>query len=383
LKRISLSSFPGLGVRRSRPFLLAFVATFAAGALLIVGFNAWVNPWGNCGRVKYPGVYNDRLAKSDYLDGLPPDRLPRAIVLGSSNEMRFSPATIQAALNLSAFNFAVFWGRTDDFLCITRHLVHDLHHRPALLIIGMDTWTFREGENEHPVFPGVSRLLLNTPQLVKNHPDVSPVPLYWAKFIDAFSGEQLKLSWKLLHQGKPRGAQPPLGASEFFAPDGARILFYDVYGPDPHKNIFADVEAGRYPITKYLQRLKDKGRIREMVHFNSYDFEGFSAQRIRYLDLLLDLCQREGIKVVFVMNPVHPVFWDVIAAQTPHLKNIEKLRALLKDLSKRYPAVVAVIDATRIQNFDGDPEGFFDEIHPSTHNCDLIIDRIARAVSRP
>ena len=128
---------------RSSPksFLLGIVATFAIGATGMFSFCWFVNPWGNHGATGYHVLGDARSAKTLFLDSLPKADLPQAVVLGSSQVMRFRPATIEDRLGVSAFNYGAYWTKAEDLLCMVRHLVYDLDHRPELLIIGLDTWT--------------------------------------------------------------------------------------------------------------------------------------------------------------------------------------------------------------------------------------------------
>ena len=365
-----------------RAFLISVAATFLLGVGGLLAFSWYVNPWGDFGRTGYQQLYNARLAKADHLDALPRDELPQVLVLGSSNTMSYSPATIQDRLGLTAFNFGVFWGRSEDALCIARHVVEDLQHRPELLIIGVDTWTFGPAGREHPVFPGIRRRLLNTPQLIRHHPDVHPAKHVWATLIDAFSRQQLAMSWKLVCRGEGRRRAPSLVESELFAADGSRTWIGDPFGTDG--NIFAAVEDGTYPITRKLRAALAAGNlglVEPLAEF--YSFEQFNPNRVEYMEELLALCVRARIRVVFAVNPVHPVLVERLARQSQHQDNVERLRCLLGRFARQYSVVAGTVDASRIELIEGDPDGFFDAFHPARRNCDLIIERIARLLETP
>ncbi len=348
----------------------------------MVGFSVYVNPWGNFGPTGYHNMYNARLAKTAYIDGLSPDRRPEVITLGSSNTMRFRPKTIERLLGKSAFNYAVFWGAAEDFLCIARHLVDDLNHRPDLLIVGLETWTFKPPGDEHPIFPGVRRRLLNTPQLIRHHPDINGILIPWSKFVDSFSQQQLALSWRLVRGGcATRETYPPLGEHRLFDLDGTRVYYGDLYGKRD-VNIFDDVEAGVYPITEHLAEAADSDRPGAFANLAHYDFDGLWESRIGYFEQFVRFCDDRGIEIIVVINPVHPVFWDVIAERTPHLKNLAQLRNLLERIGVESPAVLGVVDASRIEDFGGDADGFYDEIHFATSNADLILELVAELIRK-
>lgn len=374
---------PVTGLRRltrcsARSFLVATAATYLLGLAGMFGFCWYVNPWGNYGRTGYQRIYNARLAKAEYLSELPREQLPDALVLGSSNTMRYDPATIERLLGLKAFNFGVFWGRAEDDLCIVRHFVRDLQHRPALLIIGVDTWTFSPPEEDHPLFGGVNRRLLNTPQLARHYPSVTTPKLYWSYFIDGFSRQQLQMAWEALHDPRcRRETAPTLAESPFFQIDGTRIRYMDILNKRK-EDIFGAVEAGTYPITAILQRIVDEGRSEEIRWATDvYDIDGFYPPRVAYLEDLLKLCTQENITVVFTLNPLHPVFRELLRRETRHEDNLAALRALLAHWQQQYPVVRGIVDAVDIESFGGDPDGFYDPYHPATRNCDPIIERAA------
>lgn len=366
------------GVGSARGFLIAWGATLGLGLMGMAGLCLYVNPWGNYGPSGFHTLGDARKAKTDYIDGLATEALPEAIILGSSNTMRYRPEKIREALGLRAFNYAVYWGKAEDHWCILSHLVNDLGHRPGLIVMGVDTWTFAPPADEHPIFPGVRRRLLNTPQLVRHLPDVNPVKVQWARFTDLFSGQQLRLSWRLLRGGTiGRTTRPTLLQSDRMTAGGTRLYYGDILGD--RGNIFEATEAGQYPITDLLSDLIEQGSADQIGYLTrNYDFERFWPRRVQFMERLLELCREQDIKVVFAINPVHPVFYDLLAKRTPHLQNLERLRGLLRGFERDYDVVLGSFDASHIDNFSGDPDGFYDPMHPATGNCDLILDRVIR-----
>jgi hypothetical protein len=365
-----------------RAFLVNLCAAFGLGVMGLFVFSVYVNPWGDFGKTGFHRLYNARLAKADFIDGLPPCDLPEVVVMGSSNTMQYRPATITKLTGKSAFNFGVFWGRAEDFLCITRHFVDDLHHKPSLLIVGIDTWSFAPAINEHPVFPGIRRRLLNAPQLSQHLPGAGWVKRKWANFIDSLSRQQLALSWKLLWDDRyTRTVAPPLESSEWFDKDGTRIRYLA-----EGRNIFSAIEAGTYPISEEIRRAisdaeSDGSAHRFVDQFPMYDFFNMDQGKIGYLVEMLEICQREKIQVVFIINPVHPLLYRELMAHTRHPQNLEKLKTMLSHFTERYSVVSGFFDASDVTSFGGDPEGFFDPMHPASRNCDLILERVNSEVS--
>ncbi|MEE3368317.1 MAG: hypothetical protein VX346_03120 [Planctomycetota bacterium] len=363
---------------RRRGFLWIFAITWVCGLAVCFGFSVYVNPWGNYGEVGWHRLYNARLAKTRVLDHLPGDELPEVLILGSSNVMRLRPATVRRELGLTAFNCGVFWGKAEDYLCIARHVILDLNHRPKLLLVGLDSWTLAPAQDEHPVFPGLRRRLLNTPQLIQHLHDVSPVKREWSRFIDAFSRQHLVTCWRMARSRK-RHRVAPLAESEMFQEDGTRNNYSAVYEKRAG-NIFDAVEARRYPITEHLRRIRSEAGPTGFVHFSKYDFREFRSQRIGYLRDLVELCQDQQVELVFFLNPVHPVFREVVEEHSPFLVNQSKMRHLIDQWMTEFSTVRGIVDGLEMRDLD--PGGFYDEIHPDTANGDRLIALIGQSLER-
>jgi hypothetical protein len=344
----------------------------------------YVNPFGDFGDVGITRHLRSRPVKMSHLESLPDDKLPQVVVFGSSNTMPMKPETIQRELGKTAFNMGVFWGKSEDYLCLLSWLVNDRGHVPELAIVGLDTWTIAPAEDDHPIFPGLTRELLNTPDLIKYHPDVSLIPAWWSRIIDSFSLGIIKEYYRLA-RGKLNGERvvrehwPTLTGSKLFRADGVRVVYGDLYNRFPG-NIFQRVEDGQYPISQIIQEKIDSGHVEELQHFQGYSFTQFRQRRIDYLDAFLALATKRGVRVVFVLNPVHPLFWKVLKEHTSHEQNVAKLLSVIKEMRKKHSAVIGVVDASHIEYFGGDPTGFYDEIHPTTKNADLILKKVGEVV---
>lgn len=374
---------PAATERSARRFLLTFVATFLIGASLLYGVCHYANPWGNHGLVGYHLLYNARWAKVEHMETLPRKELPEVVVLGSSNTMRYDPAKLSERLGLRAFNFGVFWGKAEDFLCITQYFVQERDWTPKLLFIGLDPWSFRPPRNEHPIFDGIRRRLLNVDKLIQFHPDVSIWKLHWAKFIDAFSAQQLGQAYSVLTNDKAnRRRALTMLESPIFADNGMRIRFADVYG-DAEGNIFDSVEDGTYPVTSLLDEIIRTRAFRKLnTPLGEYRFDEFWEPRVGYLHELLELCQARDIQVAFVINPVHPSFLKLLETKSTNPANLAHLQQLLEDCKQRYSVIRAVYNAADITAFDGDPSGFYDAFHPATRNCDKVIEIVCKEIGK-
>ena len=95
---------------RARRFLVAFAVTWTLSLVAMVAFSVYANPWSNFGPVGVHNRQNARWVKTQHIDALPPAERPQAYVLGSSSVMRFTGASIERELGLTAFNY----GRSEE-----------------------------------------------------------------------------------------------------------------------------------------------------------------------------------------------------------------------------------------------------------------------------
>lgn len=361
------------GERRARRFLRATAISYAIALALFISLAVYVNPWGNFGPVGYHSLFNSRLTKLTYFDSLPVVQRPEVVVLGASPALRMKPSMITEMTGARAFNYCVFWGRTEDYLCLYRHWMHDLDYRPAVILLAIDTFAFAPPGGEHPVFPGMRRRLLNIPALVRHHPDVDWFRLQCSRVLDCFSRQHVEHCWRAFRNPDViRTGYPSLPDAEAFDLDGTCVRYFPAYGGTA-KSVFEQGESGELRITRTLQSLVARGRYDKIEWMKSYDFDGLWDARIRYLRAFLDDCEKGGTRVVLVLNPVHPVLHEALSKRTKHTANVQAVRRLLSDLEQGHPAVSGFFDAYDLDAVRNDPDGFFDEVHYATRNADRIL----------
>ena len=361
-------------------FLRRFFLFLGLGLAVCVGLSIYVNPWGNFGPKGIQPLYNARLAKTLHLDTLSPNESPEIFVLGSSNVMRFRPDLIERLFRKKAFNYGVFWGRAEDVYSIAKHLVNVAKVPPKLFIVGLDVWFFEKPPTqENPLNPGYRRRLLNTPQLVQHLPDMNSLQLTFMRGLDCLSNQQLQMVVKMLQSGRTRRFYPSLKETHMFNVDGTRIYYADVYGEkagQENANIFSDVEKGEYNITRLFEENIIANRSQNWVHLKTYQMNDFWPKRLKFFWEFIAICKQNNINIAFVVNPLHPTFRQELVERTPYQKNLKTLMELLQESKRRYPHVVNYYDASQIAEFKGDKNHFYDEIHPATKNCDLILKQL-------
>lgn len=370
---------------RPKRFVLAAMAAFVASAVAVVLLGVWLNPWGGFGPVGFHRLPNGRYTKTKHIDAMPKGQRPQIYVLGSSNVMRYSADTIERLWGKKAFNYGVFWGRPEDFYAIAEHLYEDLGERPEMFIVGLDVWSLRRPEViGNPVFEGMRRRLINTPTLSRHLDEYSRVKHAWASVTDALSQQHLEEGFRA-RRGTTRAPWPESLPTRELSAWGGRTWYVNSYNWEVERvgtDVFEAVEAGTLRISDAFRERVLKDPRREFDFFSQYVFDELWPKRVDYLERFLASAEEHGTKVAVVLNPVQPLFRQYLLEKSPYASLLERQKALLREMQERHPNLIIVLDVTRIEELGADPEGFFDEIHPATRNCDLILERLAEELAR-
>lgn len=358
--------------KKLKTFSAVFLATLTIGFVVLALPSLYANPWGNYGAKGMFHLYNDRLSKATYLENLNKGEIPPALIMGSSGSLCYSSKAVENVFGLKAFNFGVFWGGVEEFFTILEFLRKDLATDPELIIIGLDSWSLGENSQVHPVFPGLRRRFINTPQLFKHYRPGSFASTYWAGFVDLFSPYQFLSSLKLLKDGHQRETQSPLQESTLFRLDGSRARIQDKYG-HIEGDILNLANNGEFPISDFLTELVEKDTGLQEIPYQHYDFKRLSQARIELLDKLLTISDGTQTKIAIVVNPLHPIFLKVLEQNTNHKNNMEKLLVSLDSLSRKHSSLVTVFDASRIDSYGGYKNHFYDSVHAAEPLCNLIL----------
>lgn len=362
----------------ARRFVRTAVMAYVAGLSLLAALSTYANPWGNFGQMGFlePQEYNDRLVKANHLDALDVCLRPQILIFGSSSLMSMRAADITAASGRTAFNNYVSGGRADDYLCMLRHLVDDLNYRPEFLIVGIETWTFAPPTEQSSIIPGARRMLINVPQWIRHHPQGHWYRRAWARMVDLFSHDHLSASWRVLFRlHLDRSGYSPLGKG-IIAADGALIFASD----DPMtlagtRRSLADVR--RAGVTSLLCEVMANQTTHRLERLRYYRFDGLWTPAVQRFEEFLSLCQKSGIKVILVRTPLHPLAWDMLSTHPGHLRNMRALDEHAQRWELIYPAIKGVVDASQVEDFGGDPDDFYDEMHCGPENSKRILAQVA------
>jgi len=99
-------------------------------------------------------------------------------------------------------------------------------------------------------------------------------------------------------------------------------------------------------------------------------YKDLSETRKDYWQKFLSYCDVNGIKVYALLTPYHPEVLQVIELQGGE-KIIDTVRDYLIGTTKS--SDLTYRDYLEVENFGGDPEQFYDEIHMRPENCNRLL----------
>ncbi len=326
-----------------------YLRTFTAIAALLLGgvaaLNVIVDPTAIFGSGLLPPlVWNDRAEK---LSLLRQAKAVDTLVIGSSRAMKVEPEFLDQLAGGTAFNAALNSAQAEDYLAIYRYARHSAGHPIRTIILAIDPEAFHNGRD-------VDERLRAQADLANHVPGLRG-PSWWGhRFKAALSYTTLLLSLRSIRFAMSAYPEP---SSSF---DGRGYLTYVQWereiaqGTFDREAAFADVRS------QYVQRYGGFSRL--------------SPVRLGYLRELLDECARDEVRVFAYITPLHQRTRAALAENTPFPDRVRELSALLADeLGRRG---IPFLDATDVHSFGGDPEGFFDGVHPTAANNRQLLRRL-------
>jgi hypothetical protein len=177
----------------------------------------------------------------------------------------------------------------------------------------------------------------------------------WIGITRLFVLQQTELSWKSLKIA-------------FLRARGTRPRQKGVYDSDPdglvHFNIFeAERSTGSYDLSKKIA----SDMPAYVKKFESYS--SLSAERLKYFEKMLQLARAQGARVYVFLPPAQPEM-EAVLQKTPY--EIRK-QEVIEVLSRMCPTNGAEFhDFSRVETFGGNASWFFDGMHMTEQNSDLI-----------
>ena len=81
-----------------------------------------------------------------------------------------------------------------------------------------------------------------------------------------------------------------------------------------------------------------------------------------------------GCKMVINIMPNQPYHKSLIEKETNYTERMKNFRLYLDFLASKFPGIIIIQDNSDISNFGGEENHFFDHIHPTSYNSDLMIE---------
>lgn len=319
-----------------------------AGALATVAvFNFLLDPHGNfdVGLVK-PYFTSTHISKAlavrEYLN--PPDLL----ILGSSRVMFLGGDFLRESYGWSTFNGGVQEGKPADAIAMYRY-VADTSGSPKRVLLAVETEMLQAGFRDSPtiypsplwsyyISPCAHRLTLEQ----HIHP-----------FFELFSLEQSIDSLRLVRRELFPERQPEL--QSITLPDGTMAF------PVAERKI----QAGQYDLQAAVQH-----DAWTFTQYHTWNAE-LSVERQADLEAFLSLVRQQGGELYVFLPPYHPAVLDALCQHPTFRVAYVNTRQYLAQLQSTYGFVFR--DLTDILAIGGDPNQFYDGIHPRPENARLIM----------
>lgn len=366
----------------NKRFFLVLTTSALIVLSLSAALNVYINPWGNYGDTGVFSLYNDRIAKSEYLIELNKKGELKPIenlILGPSTVMPISPKQVEELWGGKAYNLGCFFAGGDENESWLRFLKEELDYKPKRIIVGIETWIFSKVE-DGPLFYKMSRRrILNAPRLAKFVEGYSPFTHNASKVFDAISWNQLKYAWP--RKSQDRKKRKSYIESKVFT-EGGTAHAYDVpaYGQfvDDSINVIYEKKASGQTYTpeeeKKLESVLSDRPLVPLIHIRRYcPGESLSQKRLDNFNQLMEYCEKNEIEMIPVLMPIHPYFYDLLVEKTSHAHFLKQIREHMNSHTKKYKWVHHLVDASHIRNFNGTPRSFHDRYHVGPGNAKLMM----------
>jgi len=333
-----------------RRFVLAVAGAFVVLFGLVGAANAVVDPYGTVGTGAFPTlVFSDHRIKVALIARL--ETAPQVVVLGSSRALKIEPSWIQHRTGLTGFNAASAGARTEEAWGYV-NLLHDrfphVHTRYLWLV---EPELFRRGRT--------NPLLLDNPTLGRYYGSGAKGASKLADVRQLFSWNALRDSYKVV-RAELRDIKPDAFAS--FAPDGFRVS-------DRHDRLLSQ---GRKLSDELVKGIRD-WRSSARLNFGPAPGDLAAGPRASF-ERTLRLMNGWGDAPVVVLSPMHPAYRRALGpAGIGHMHDV--LLAYLHGLQRR-GFRLTVLDMSDIRSFGGDPNAFYDPIHPTVPNVRRMLDAV-------
>jgi hypothetical protein len=356
--------------RRFVRWLLLFTALFMT---VLFGTLWWLDPISVTGRqTRFSIVENGgvRQAKLDLMQELksPPD----VLVLGSSRSMKLDPADIERVSGATAFNGAVSGGTTKDmflYASYAEELWGGEGEYPHL-VLGVVHDVFRD-EGTAALDPRLKKFL---PRAAQDHP-----PLEVAKQL--LTVKTVEAGWRASREVVPRdGWSSLLHPTEGVGRHDAALATTGKQKGNQRENLSARGMQQFDPSVDYKRPL-DKRVETQMRSFveRSFqadaDYTGVDEGGLDYLVKMIRIANSHGDVPTLWVTPFNPEAIQYLPAEEYERRDT-KFRDTIRELQRDKALRFEFVDLADLDTFGGDPDEFYDGIHMTPKNTELVIEHL-------
>lgn len=358
-----------------------FLALLVSLVVFVSAFNIYFNVYGlfSDAQFEYKMVHNDRVSKFNWVLDL--EEEPECFILGSSNSMRLRPDSLKAITGLNTFNFGLFHSRAEDFWCMSNALLDSLKTPPKLIVFCLDDWNFSDQPPKNDeFFRGAEKRLSFKKTFSHYLDDYAAYKLRWAQLKASLTLEHLQYSsvafWKLItaDSAYPKKIAP---MTDVFYLDGTRKKYF---GLDEKAEDLSDTcETGTYDMTAHLTSVDSLYRLypetkNGLIDKSNENFKWFSYRRLELFERTIALLESKNVQVILNLMPLQPYFREVLMRQTNYVYRLKFMVGYMEYLQARYSNIILIKDNSAIENFNGFENHFFDYMHPTYVNSNLMIE---------
>ncbi len=333
------------GVRGARSFLRGFAVTvlLLLGAVATTSYLLDVTGVLGAGLVR-PAQQTLRDDKSRFFEALA--EKPEIVVLGSSRTWAIRPARITELTGKSAFSFCVDNNYIHDFLPIYSFVHEHGQGKLQRLLIGVDAELFQASKAGR----------LEYSRSLRGYAEPGVIPPLWQMMPQLLLGKgTLHSDLRTLEQlaRAKHGEQERL--QNISLPDG--LVIWPKYEAIRRQGTY-DLEAKlTWSLGKFAPAYRGFGEL--------------APSRIETFRRLLLRARADGVAVDAFIPPLHPRGYKELLPLNARTGDLRRLLATLET-----EGLLRFVRETRLQDFGGDPEGFYDFQHMMTENGDKLLSRV-------
>lgn len=278
------------------------------------------------------------------------DPLPEVIILGSSRVGTADPVIVEELTGKSCYNWGAPTMETVAYNAIIRMAVEDYNAPIEMVIVAADPEIFHPRRGIHPqaaAVPLYAKYL--GPDRIRKK-----ISRFVMKVIQTFSWEQTLASFYVIWR-------------EISGRDGDQLYMYRDDGLMIYTGPDESIASGTYDLEANIKTRLETYPDRNTCFTSSA--EPARASMDRWIEFL-DYCVEKNIEIYVYITPQHEMYREMVrgfGAEEIYGEITEFFRSTVEERGGIFR------DYSVPENFGGDPEVFYDEVHPRKELNDLIL----------